>query len=164
MSFENCNSIYEIKLPNSLEIIGEGAFKGCNNIIEIELPFIGTCRGEFKGENSQGYENLFGYIFGQGESDNAIEQKYSETESYSSLIPTNVSKVVITNETIISYGAFYNCKELLEVQLNEGIKEIKDYAFYNCYSLTEIDIPNSVTFIGEYAFGLDKNLFEEVNE
>ena len=168
LAFDGCNSIYEIKLPNSLETIGEGAFKGCNNIIEIELPFIGTCRGEFEGENSQGYENLFGYIFGQDTKNfTIIQKKYPEEGNYYSLIPKSISKVVITNETIISYGAFYNCEELLEVQLNEGIERIEAYAFYNCYSLTDINIPESVEFIGDYVFGLENNLFEkkmEVNE
>jgi len=49
-------------------------------------------------------------------------------------------------------GAFFNCRELSTVILEEGIREVGDYAFSACDSIEEIIIPNSITSIGVSAF------------
>ena len=103
-----------------------------------------------------------------GETDGGQEgttQKYSDSDSVVYAIPSSIAKVVLTKETKISYGAFYNCEEIIEIILNEGVTEIGDYAFYNCYNLSEIEIPSTVTIIHNNAFSLENNLFSsEVNE
>lgn len=169
-AFKGCTSILELKLPNSLNTIAEGAFNGCNNIVEIELPFVGQGKPFDENDSVEGKKKLFGYIFGEpveeeGMIQEGTTQKYSDLKSVVYAIPSSIAKVVLTNETIISYGAFYNCEEIIEIILNEGITEIGQYAFYNCYNLTEIDIPSTVEFIDSNAFSLENNLFEsEVNE
>lgn len=50
-------------------------------------------------------------------------------------------------------GAFYNCTELVSVEIPNSITSIGRYAFYVCNSLTNISIPNSVESIEENAFG-----------
>lgn len=58
----------------------------------------------------------------------------------------------------IGYQAFYNCDNLSEVTLSNGILTIMNYAFYDCDSLAEIVIPDSVTYIGEESFEYSDNL------
>lgn len=163
-AFQNCTSICELFLPKSLTTIEKGAFYGCENIVEIEIPFIGG--GDIEGSTDSA--KLFGYIFGEPiEGQEGVTQKYSDSDVDSVVyaIPSSIAKVVLTNETKISYGAFYNCEEIIEIILNEDIAEIGKYAFYNCYNLTNIEIPSGVKFIGNNAFSLENNLFSsEVNE
>jgi len=37
-SFSNCDSLYTIKLPPTLELIGDGAFEACDNLRYIDIP------------------------------------------------------------------------------------------------------------------------------
>ncbi|MDR1563396.1 MAG: leucine-rich repeat domain-containing protein [Oscillospiraceae bacterium] len=53
----------------------------------------------------------------------------------------------------IGYGAFYNCKNLSEINLPESLRIIEDSAFSGCSSLTSINIPKNVTYVESYAFG-----------
>lgn len=161
-AFQDCKNICELCLPENLITIDKGAFNGCDNIVEIEIPFIGG--GNI--DKPIGNERLFGYIFGEPtEGQEGVTQKYSDSDSVVYAIPSNIAKVKILKETTtIPYGAFYNCEEILEIILNEGITEIGKYAFYNCYSLTEMEIPSSVKFIDNNAFSLEKLIETEVNE
>ena len=43
-------------------------------------------------------------------------------------------------------------KNIKNVVIEKGVKNIGNYAFYRCSSLVSVSIPNSVTSIGEYAF------------
>ena len=56
--------------------------------------------------------------------------------------------------TNIGHSAFYNCKELLNVELptNENFTTIEQTTFYHCESFTEITIPANVEVIRDSAF------------
>lgn len=151
-AFENCNNLVEVILPSTLVTINQGAFKGCNNIVEITLPFIGRSINAITAK-----EHVFGYIFGEvTTAEDGILQKYSDLENGYFAIPSTIAKVTVLNESKISYGAFYNCKEIIEIILNEGIKEIDNYAFYNCYNLVNVEIPSTVENIGDNVFSLEE--------
>lgn len=47
---------------------------------------------------------------------------------------------------------FFNCTELTEITIPEGVTNIGDSAFTGCVRLSNITIPDGVTSIGEYAF------------
>ena len=49
-------------------------------------------------------------------------------------------------------NAFNGCKSLREVVLNDGLREIGQYAFRDCIALQSINIPSTVTKIGYTAF------------
>jgi len=59
-------------------------------------------------------------------------------------IPSTVTK--------IDSWAFYWCKCLREVVLNEGLREIGGKAFCECTSIERITAPSTVIEIGEFAF------------
>ena len=52
----------------------------------------------------------------------------------------------------IGSGSFWWCRELVDLQLTEGLEYIGDYAFYCCDSLLRITIPTIVKRIGDKAF------------
>ena len=65
-SVDTCNitglkdkTVSEIIIPDYVTSIGERAFYGCNSLKSITLPFIGASRTA-----SDGYNEVFGYIFG----------------------------------------------------------------------------------------------------
>lgn len=68
------------------------------------------------------------------------------------------SKVVIASYyenipvTSIRDGAFYECRDLVEVTIPNTIETIGSNAFSGCSSLQKIDIPKSVTYIDPTAF------------
>jgi hypothetical protein len=55
-------------------------------------------------------------------------------------------------------SAFYGCKTLVDVTLQEGLEEIDGCAFGYCTNLPRIKIPKSVKKIGKSAFVGCKNL------
>lgn len=52
----------------------------------------------------------------------------------------------------IGVSAFRNCQSLTEINLNNVLKEIGNYAFIYCYALTSVTIPDSCKRIGYEAF------------
>ncbi len=72
---------------------------------------------------------------------------------------TKVVKVTVpASVKSIKYNAFYNCEELTEVVLSEGLVTIEKAAFYNCGKLKTISIPETVTKLGANAFDACRSL------
>ena len=64
----------------------------------------------------------------------------------------NLTSVTIKGGSIGSY-AFYNCKGLTSLSLQEGVTSIGEQAFYSCLKLKgDLVIPSTVKSIGECAF------------
>ena len=169
--------ITKIVVNNGVTSMSSGAFYGCSSLREMTLPFVGDSRYY----SSSSYKSLFGYIFGKDSYTGATrtEQYYctssgGRTSTYY-YIPSSLTKVTITDASTIYYGAFSNCSYLKELNLNDEIKTIEDYAFYgcgkidtfklpsaltslganamyNCYALTDIEIPVGVKVINNYTF------------
>ena len=55
-------------------------------------------------------------------------------------------------ETYLYSCDFYNCTNLISINIPRGVTKVGDSAFYNCSSLTSVNLPNSVTYIGDSAF------------
>ena len=149
-AFEGCN-LKSIVIPDNVVSIGESAFKNCSCLKEITLPFLGAS----KTTNTE-YEKKFGYIFGYTTSSNStvsgtVCQYNSGSHYYHYYIPSSLAKVVVTNDVINDY-AFYNCSDLVTIEISSNIEDMGDYTFYNCKSLKEIVIPAKVTSIGNYTF------------
>ena len=153
-AFYNFNKLTDIEIPANVTTIGECAFSGCSSLEEMTIPFVGGS----KKTTRDTYQYPFGYIFGTSsyEGSTATKQYYygsstSSTTSSTYYIPTSLKKVTVTGGDILR-GAFYNCTNLTNVVIGDGVTSIGPAAFYNCSSLTSITIPDSVTSIVGSAF------------
>ena len=177
-SFKN-TALTNIVVPNSVTSIGAGAFQGCP-LASITLPFVGASRTATKSGAVFGY--IFGYksvhdssttSYRQGHVDESFgsqpattvwqyseyvycstsyNTKYYYPTSYYYYIPSTLTNVIITDATVIPEEAFYNCANITNVTLNNGIKTIGANAFKNCTVLKSMSLPSSVAEVGRYAF------------
>ena len=62
-------------------------------------------------------------------------------------------KYILANSTQIGLNyPFYECSNLIMVQIPNGVTNISNYAFKNCINLNNVIIPDSVTIISAEAF------------
>lgn len=64
----------------------------------------------------------------------------------------------------IGWWAFYGCKKLTSVELNEGLNTIEYGAFMNCHKLKEVSLPYTLYSIGEDAFGVNCSTLKNIND
>ena len=81
-------------------------------------------------------------------------QGFSETNIRSIIMPNKLKKI----ET----EAFYYCPQLSNIEFNEGLEFIGNYAFWGCDGIINLILPNSVLNIGEGAFMKCHNLKDAV--
>lgn len=72
-------------------------------------------------------------------------------------IPSEVKGIVIIS---IADRAFIGCKELISVEISEGIDSIGEYAFNGCTYLSNIKIPKTIKRIESMAFSYCNNLMD----
>ena len=141
--------IEEVRVPESVEIIGCYAFEGCKNLKKVifaknsQLREIGI--DAFRGCSSLKRISL-------PESIEEIPQGcFYKSGLEEIVIPRNVKKISSGN----SYSsAFSNCENLRSVVFEQGseLTEISKYTFYECKSLKNICLPDKLRKIGKYAF------------
>ncbi len=156
-AFYGCDSLTSIVIPNSIIRIGSSAFRNCSSLESITIPFVGACATA-----CNGYDEVFGYIFGYSTSSSSsvsgtVYQYYDSTSNssykyYHYYIPTALKSIIITGGEHIGYHAFYNCKSLTSVTIGNNVASIGNSAFSGCSSLTSVTIGNNVASIGNSAF------------
>lgn len=129
-AFKNCSKLYIVKIPDTVQIIGRGAFSGCTTLRELTIPFVGKSRIV-----DYVYEGCLGYIF---DYTSTTSPTYSQKDKYNCLSTT---KEIYYKE---SYFYFNVPTSLVVVDILEGIESINEYAFYNYSGLGAIAIPITV--------------------
>lgn len=168
-AFNGCKNITKLNIPSSVTLIDYAAFKG-TSLTEISLPFVG-CEDADPERNKHNY--VFGSIFGyeikygyystsnmHNTSELTAQYCFDRGSNYSSdryatyryYIPQTLRKVTITNATQIPSNAFYNCRYLEEISINNGVTSIGKSAFHTCRKLSKFIIPESIETIGDTAF------------
>ncbi|MBR7117154.1 MAG: leucine-rich repeat domain-containing protein [Clostridia bacterium] len=128
LAFAN-SGLKNVVIPDTVQAIGNAAFRDMTALESITLPFIGGSR-----TTSNPY---IGYIFG------AIS--YAANESY---LPITLKRVILSDScTLVPAYSFFGAKNLEEVVIGSGVKEIGISAFQDCTSLIGLYIPKNVTEI-----------------
>ena len=146
-AFEGCVGLKELFIPDSVMIIDQDAFKGCSALEKISIPI---------GLNVTKAGIHPTTIIDIRTNDGIRNIPYGVTEIRDkAFCYCSELKGIIIPESVIKIGkeAFWGCDALKEVRLPDSVTEIKDYAFSDCSNLTEINIPKNLTVIGVRAFG-----------
>ncbi|NCA66552.1 MAG: hypothetical protein EOM87_00660, partial [Clostridia bacterium] len=147
-AFFNCSMLTEIEISPSTLNISSSSFAGCSNLSKLTVPFIGAS------SSSTGTNAVLGYMFGNTAYTGGIsvQQYYSSAKTTTYYIPANLVEVIVTGNTLVSYGAFSNCTMLEKVSLAFNNAGISPYTFYGCTSLYDIELSDSIAQIPEAAF------------
>lgn len=151
-AFINNTSIKSVIISKTVTDIGAAAFKGCSNIESITLPFVGASR-----QKNMSEDGVFGHIFGSTDTydifEGTTQQFFGSDYSRYYYIPRKLTEIKITDAAIIPYGAFYGCKYVKNIELNDGIIRIYSIAFENCSALKGVYLSSDIETVGSAAFG-----------
>lgn len=175
-AFISCKNLQTIVIADSVEKIGDSAFDG-SKLKTINLgggitnisnkPFYGAwnlTNINVITENDK-YESENGILFNKGKTilikyppaiingevyeipNTVVEigpQSFYRSQIKNVIIPSSVKK--------IGSESFFQCYNLEEVNLPEGLERIEWRALYGCHKIKTIVVPSSVTFINGGAF------------
>lgn len=154
-AFKNNTVLKSIKLPNSLNSIGNRAFQGCSGLTSITIP--------------DSVSNIGGYTFGNctGLTSVAIGSGMKIMDGYAFYGCYNLQNIYITDMVawcringlngLMNYGSsnkqlYINNELVTSITIPNGVTKIGGSAFRGCTGLASVTIGNSVTSIGERAF------------
>lgn len=152
LAFRNCQSFTSITIGNNVTTIGS-VFTGCTALTTVSIPAATTSIGyqafkdtpwwaAYSADTSHQYGNIV-YI------NNVAHKAVSQSITSCTFSPNTVS---------ISEDAFYRCSGLTDINLPDGISEIKNSTFYGCSGLTSVTIPANIRKIGSKAFAYCSSL------
>lgn len=150
-AFCYCETIKELRIPNTIKSIGGRAFYGLNSVEGVlVIPDSVTELGYFDyfGRNEYStfasMEKITGVVIGKGLTELVDSMFYRCFSLIEIVVPSNIK--------IIRDEVFGGCTSLVRVEIQEGVETIQYYAFNSCYNLADIYIPRSVTTIDTTAF------------
>ncbi|MBO5789032.1 MAG: leucine-rich repeat protein [Clostridia bacterium] len=146
-AFQGCTNLQSVKLPASIQTIGQWAFRDCVNLTTITFMGNKTTPATLSNIGDGAFYNC---------------AKLSAVELPSSVLTlgeytfsrcTSLAKVTLPqNLKTISKSLFEGCTSLSEVTIPDGVKTIGDSAFRKCEALIEVNVPDRVFFIDCHAF------------
>lgn len=136
-AFKGFYNLQSLVLPANLTKIGYMAVADCKNLQSIDIPASVTEISQSAFENCRSLKTI---TFG-GQASSAPGRFNAPASSNSQL-------------QRIGNWAFYNCHELQNLEIPEGVTEIGDGAFYGCTYLENLTLPASVQAIGDNTFAL----------
>ncbi|HIT77172.1 MAG TPA: leucine-rich repeat protein [Candidatus Limihabitans stercoravium] len=138
-----CIQLESIKIPDSVENLGEYAFQSCSALLSVQF-----------GEDSK-LKTIGQYAFNY-----CINLKSVAIPEGISYLPRgifeNCSQLTAVNLpdslTKIDYYAFSFCTSLTEIVIPDSVTEIEGAAFVNCYNLKSVVLPAGVRKISAALF------------
>lgn len=180
--FDGCENLQSVKLPETVEFLGESSFQDCTSLTEISIPAETT---EIKHNAFKSCTGLKNVTMNDGSKELTLRYNYNNfitdgkgtplfescplnkvyigrnisysikgTEGYSPFYRnTSLREVEITDrETEISENEFYGCTGLKSVKIGDGVTTFGNWAFSDCSSLDYFEFGTSVKTIGKEAF------------
>lgn len=162
-AFKSCSSLVCINITNCTTI-GSGAFSGCSDLLALDT------NNPSEVNNNDTYTLNWSVIgnshnsmfYGCKLTGKTIILPNLTTIPSSCFQSTNIKKVIATNVTTVNGSAFYDSKQLQELELG-SVLTIGNNAFYNCTSLTTLKFGSlqandisQLTSIGESVFWKDR--------
>lgn len=146
-------SVKSVRIPDSVSILGCGAFVNCKGLTSVYLPK-DVETGKYAGNHAYpgpfyGCEALRNVEFADGFSklSNALFQY------------CGIQEITLPNSLrTIGWKTFSSCEELRNIRFNSGLLSIGSDAFNNCISLERIALPDSLEMLGCAAFQNCKEL------
>ena len=128
-AFSYCTRLREMKVPESLQKCAGNAFEGCSKLVlsKVFLAFISGDPTHLVHDGTEG------------------QARWNEKQKITTM-------TCAPNITEVAYGACLNAKNLIRIDLPEGIAIIGMSSFSGCISLKEIKFPKSLTSIGKFSF------------
>lgn len=140
-AFKGFYNLQTLILPSDLTTIGYMAVADCKNLQSINIPASVTEISQSAFENCRSLQSI---TF--GESTNPASGRHNMLASSNSQLQT------------IGNWAFYNCHELQNLEIPEGVTYIGDGAFYGCVYMEDLVLPASIQSIGDNTFALCSKL------
>ena len=137
-TFASFTKLVEVKIPSTLEGIGEHAFDGC-----IKLTTISGTSENVTSVGANAFNNTLVLSNGYLQLGNTL---FTATEATGDLDFTG------KGITRIADKAFQDNESITSVTFDNDLKVIGKSAFAGCTNLNGMVIPNSVKTIGQYAF------------
>lgn len=165
--FSGCDNLVDINLPKNLETIDYRAFEECS-LTDIIIPKSVTSISSGVFMDCKYLDNISveegNTVYYSGSFNAIIETSTNilNTGGGKTIIPDNIVEIAdhafcgrinVTDITIpasvktIGWMSFYNCNNLDNLILSNGLKTIEGKAFYNT-SIKEITLPNTITTMG----------------
>lgn len=155
-AFSNCQRLDAIKIPDGVTEIAPYTFDGCAKI-DVEMPSTLTKIGAKAFRNCDIEELVIPECLMEiGEDafyDCYASKVYVDSlETWVSIIFANASSNPL-DWSYENYNFYVNNQAIGgDIVIPDGVTRIGDYAFIGDTNITTIKIPDSVTYIGDYAF------------
>lgn len=128
--FLECSSIYEITLPSTIIVVGDGAFSGCLKLASIDLSKTKTATIGAKG-----------FAYCENLSTIQLPSTLTIIDEAAFIEDKNLRSVQNLEKTIVSTinkNAFLECKNLSSVKLPQTLSTLGESAFEGCSNLTAV--------------------------
>jgi len=147
-------------IPEGVVTIAENAFWFSKNLVKITIPgsvtsIVGApfldCAGLIDicvNSTNPAYSSLHGVLFDKAQ-DTLLQYPPGLT---------NAGYIVLDSVTTIQGYAFYDCTNLVNITIPNGVTNLGFAAFLGCSSLASVIIPNGVSSIPQQAFAQCPNL------
>jgi hypothetical protein len=170
-AFEGCSSLREILDWDNVETISKGAFNGCSTIGKVTLP------SNLKEILDEAFKDCSRMFIDMNIPDSVVVIGKSAFMNCSNFNFNIDAGITLSNITYINESAFYGCKSLTNVNINDKItlidssafegcnnlkyvtissksqlNSINEKAFKDCRSLETLYLPNTLSYIGNSSF------------
>ena len=160
-TFENCDWLTKVTIPNSIVEIEGSAFYNCPQLDKLIIPesvtkldggSIQNCPNAVEVQDSVTYVDKWLVGCDQTVASVAIRNNTVGIADYAFNGCSQITDIVIPNSVKYLGDSFEECTSLKNVTLSNSITKIEGRTFYFCTALETITIPDGVTTIGDGAF------------